>query len=119
MARVTVDDCVKQIPNRFELVILAAKRARQLAKGDEPTVSVDRDKNTVLALREIAEEKMDIEQLRQAEIEEPVQKVVEEEAPAPATAGEAVAATEELSEVPAANDAAPQEAEVTEKQPAE
>ena len=54
MARVTVEDCLKNVKNRFELVILAAKRARQLMRGKEPRVPVDNDKPTVLALREIA-----------------------------------------------------------------
>lgn len=56
MARVTVDDCLKKIPNRFELVLVAARRARQLAReGAEPTVPEENDKPTVLALREISE----------------------------------------------------------------
>lgn len=56
MARVTIEDCLKNVDNRFELILVASKRARQLALGSaEPTVSVDNDKPTVLALREIAE----------------------------------------------------------------
>jgi DNA-directed RNA polymerase subunit omega len=55
MARVTVEDCLKNVKNRFELVILAAKRARQLMRGKEPKVDWDNDKATVVALREIAE----------------------------------------------------------------
>lgn len=55
MARVTVEDCLKNVKNRFELVIIAAKRARQLMRGKEPMVDVDNDKATVIALREIAE----------------------------------------------------------------
>ncbi len=54
MARVTVEDCLKNVKNRFELVILAAKRARQLMRGKEPKVEWDNDKPTVVALREIA-----------------------------------------------------------------
>lgn len=55
MARVTVEDCLQHIPNRFELVMIAAKRARQLAmEGAEPTVAWENDKPTVVALREIA-----------------------------------------------------------------
>lgn len=54
MARVTVEDCLDQVENRFELVILSAKRARQLANGAEPTVDWDNDKPTVVALRELA-----------------------------------------------------------------
>ncbi|MEG3641558.1 DNA-directed RNA polymerase subunit omega [Magnetococcus sp. PR-3] len=100
MARVTVDDCVENVANRFELVILAAKRARQLAKGAEPEVSVDRDKNTVVALREIAESKLNVEDLRKVEDDTVEQKVVEE----PAAEAEAQPA-EALADAPAANDA--------------
>lgn len=56
MARVTVEDCLENVDNRFELVMLATKRARQIAnKGQEPLVPIENDKPTVLALREIAE----------------------------------------------------------------
>jgi DNA-directed RNA polymerase subunit omega len=55
MARVTVEDCLKNVKNRFELVIIAAKRARQLMRGKEAKVDWDNDKATVVALREIAE----------------------------------------------------------------
>ena len=56
MARVTVEDCVDKVPNRFELVMLAAHRAREIAAGSPLTVDRDNDKNPVVALREIAEE---------------------------------------------------------------
>jgi len=56
MARVTVEDCLERIGNRFELVLAAAKRARQLANGAEPFVPLENDKATVVALREISEE---------------------------------------------------------------
>lgn len=56
MARVTVEDCVDKVPNRFELVILAAHRAREIATGSPITVPRDNDKNPVVALREVAEE---------------------------------------------------------------
>ena len=56
MARVTVEDCVDKIPNRFDLVLLAAQRARQISGGADLTIDRDRDKNPVVALREIAEE---------------------------------------------------------------
>ncbi|MEO0031406.1 MAG: hypothetical protein RIS94_1164 [Pseudomonadota bacterium] len=56
MARVTVEDCVDKIPNRFDLVLIAAERARAISGGAELTVDRDRDKNPVVALREIAEE---------------------------------------------------------------
>ena len=56
MARVTVEDCVDKVPNRFDLVLLAAQRARQISGGADLTIDRDRDKNPVVALREIAEE---------------------------------------------------------------
>lgn len=56
MARVTVEDCVDKIPNRFDLVLLAAQRAREISGGAELTIDRDRDKNPVVALREIAEQ---------------------------------------------------------------
>ena len=58
MARVTVEDCVDKIPNRFELVLMAGTRARQISSGAEILLDRDRDKNPVVALREIAEEKV-------------------------------------------------------------
>lgn len=60
MARVTVEDCIVQIPNRFELVLLAAQRARNISRGEELTVDRDNDKNPVIALREIAEQTIDL-----------------------------------------------------------
>ena len=65
MARVTVEDCVQKIPNRFELVLLAAQRARNLGRGEEMTVDRDNDKNPVVALREIAEETVTVARLEQ------------------------------------------------------
>ena len=56
MARVTVEDCVDKVPNRFDLVLLSAQRARQISGGAELTIERDRDKNPVVALREVAEE---------------------------------------------------------------
>ncbi|WP_242096681.1 MULTISPECIES: DNA-directed RNA polymerase subunit omega [unclassified Sphingomonas] len=56
MARVTVEDCVDKIPNRFDLVLMAAQRARQISGGADLTIDRDRDKNPVVALREIAEQ---------------------------------------------------------------
>jgi DNA-directed RNA polymerase subunit omega len=58
MARLTVEDCLPHVDNRFHLVLVASKRARQIAMGGEPMVSIDNDKPTVLALREIAEGKI-------------------------------------------------------------
>jgi DNA-directed RNA polymerase subunit omega len=60
MARVTVEDCVQKVPNRFELVLLAAQRARNLSRGEELTIDRDDDKNPVVALREIADETVDL-----------------------------------------------------------
>ncbi len=59
MARVTVEDCMEKIPNLFEMVLTAAKRARQLSQGSKPLVDEEGDKPTVIALREIAEGKID------------------------------------------------------------
>ena len=67
MARVTVEDCVDKIPNRFDLVLFAAQRARQISGGAELTIDRDRDKNPVVALREIADE-----MVRPAHLEESV-----------------------------------------------
>ena len=66
MARVTVEDCVERIPNRFELVLLAAQRARNLGRGEELTVERDNDKNPVVALREIGKQTIQVPQLREA-----------------------------------------------------
>ncbi len=65
MARVTVEDCVQKVPNRFELVLLAAQRARNLSRGEELTIDRDHDKNPVVALREIAEETVALPLLEQ------------------------------------------------------
>ena len=80
MARVTVEDCVDKVPNRFELVMLAAHRARSLASGAPLTVERDNDKNPVVALREIAEETLTADQLRE---------VGDRELPAPDRGGRA------------------------------
>jgi DNA-directed RNA polymerase subunit omega len=80
MARVTVEDCVDKIPNRFDLVLLAAHRARQLSGGTDTLVDRDRDKNPVVALREIAGKALKPDELkedfikslqRHAEVDEP------------------------------------------------
>ncbi len=65
MARVTVEDCILKVPNRFDLVLLAAQRARELSSGAAPAVERENDKNPVIALREIAEEAIDIDDLRE------------------------------------------------------
>jgi DNA-directed RNA polymerase subunit omega len=64
MARVTVEDCVLKVPNRFDLVMLAAQRARDVAAGGQLTLERDNDKNPVVALREIADETIDLDGLR-------------------------------------------------------
>ena len=80
MARVTVEDCVDKIPNRFDLVLMSAHRARQLSGGADPLVDRDRDKNPVVALREIANKSLKPDELkeefikslqRHAEVDEP------------------------------------------------
>ena len=65
MARVTVEDCVERVPNRFELVLLAAQRARNISRGEELTIERDNDKNPVVALREIADETIELPKLEQ------------------------------------------------------
>jgi DNA-directed RNA polymerase subunit omega len=84
MARVTVEDCVDKVPNRFELVLLAAHRARSLASGAHMTVDAENDKNAVIALREIAEKTVDPGDVRegfihamqnQAEVDEPEETI--------------------------------------------
>ena len=69
MARVTVEDCVDKVPNRFDLVLLAAQRAREISGGAELTIDRDRDKNPVVALREIADETQPVDELRERMIE--------------------------------------------------
>jgi DNA-directed RNA polymerase subunit omega len=69
MARVTTEDCVDKVPNRFELVMLAAHRAREIAAGASLTVDRDNDKNPVVALREIADETQSADDLRERLIE--------------------------------------------------
>ena len=69
MARVTVEDCVLKISNRFQLVMMAAQRSRELSIGGEPTVDRDKDKNPVVALREIAGETVSLNELENAVIE--------------------------------------------------
>ena len=86
MARVTVEDCIEKIPNRYELLMVAAQRAKDISSGAPITVSRDNDKNTVVALREIAEETVSIEELQKSlvmglqkyvEVEEPEEEELE------------------------------------------
>lgn len=79
MARVTVEDCLEKIPNRFDLVVLAARRARDITLGRAPLVETENDKPTVIALREIAEGEIDLDYLHEREAS-PLD-VMEENAP--------------------------------------
>ena len=65
MARVTVEDCVTKVPNRFELVLLASQRAKELSSGAEPTLPRDNDKNSVISLREIEEGTVPVEKIKE------------------------------------------------------
>jgi DNA-directed RNA polymerase subunit omega len=80
MARVTVEDCIVRVPNRFDLVMRAAQRARAISVGSSLTVEPDNDKNPVVALREIADGTVDVEELRNSLIKEQ-QKHVEMDEP--------------------------------------
>jgi DNA-directed RNA polymerase subunit omega len=66
MARITIEDCLEKIPNRFELTLAATNRARQITSGATPLLEADRDKPTVIALREVAAGKVGIEMLHKA-----------------------------------------------------
>ena len=70
MARITVEDCIDKFDSRFELVLVASNRARKLHSGEEPTVERDNDKNTVIALREIADETLSADEFKQHLVEE-------------------------------------------------
>ncbi len=70
MARITVEDCVDKFESRFELVLIASNRARKLHSGENPTVAKNNDKNTVIALREIADETLNIDDMKKSLIEE-------------------------------------------------
>ncbi len=82
MARVTVEDCIDKVTNRFELVLLASHRARTIAAGSPITIERDNDKNPVVALREIAEQTVSPEDLNEAVIHS-MQKYVEVDEPEP------------------------------------
>ena len=70
MARITVEDCIDKFPSRFELVLVASQRARKLHSGEESLVEKDNDKNTVIALREIAESAFTVEEIKENLIQE-------------------------------------------------
>jgi DNA-directed RNA polymerase subunit omega len=95
MARVTVEDCVDKIPNRFDLVLLSAQRARQISGGAELTLDRDRDKNPVVALREIAEQTVTPNQLEEALVSS-MQKVQIDDEEAPDEIGSLAASAEAL-----------------------
>ena len=95
MARVTVEDCVDKIPNRFELVLMAGQRARQISSGAELTIDRDRDKNPVVALREIAEETVSPAVLQEAVVAS-LQRVVANEDDTPDAVGSLAASAEAL-----------------------
>lgn len=95
MARVTVEDCVDKIPNRFDLVLLAAQRARQISGGAELTIDRDRDKNPVVALREIAEETVVPTELSEAVVQT-LQRVQVDEEDRPDEIGSLSASAEAL-----------------------
>ena len=95
MARVTVEDCVDKIPNRFDLVLAAAQRARQISSGAELTLDRDRDKNPVVALREIAEETVQPAELKEA-IVAGMQRVIVADDDAPDEVGSLQASAEAL-----------------------
>ena len=113
MARVTVEDCVDKIPNRFELVLFSAHRARGMSAGSEILVERDNDKNPVVALREIADEKLEPDDLReqlvssmqrQVDVDEPeadMQVMAPQLAPAEKVETDVEAGEEALQEVSA------------------
>ncbi|MGE5545514.1 MAG: DNA-directed RNA polymerase subunit omega [Solirubrobacterales bacterium] len=104
MARVTVEDCVLKVPNRFELVLMAAQRARDISSGSRLTVERDNDKNPVVALREIADDTVPLDNLKNAlvqglqkhvEVDEPEEDDMEAFMPERDIAFENMAASEE------------------------
>ena len=95
MARVTVEDCVDKVPNRFDLVLFAAQRARQISGGADLTLDRDRDKNPVVALREIAEQTIKPRQLEEAVVAG-LQKVQIDDDDTPDEVGSLAASAEAL-----------------------
>lgn len=113
MARVTVEDCVLKVPNRFELVMKAAQRARDISSGAPLTLDRDNDKNPVVALREIADETVSLEMLgneliqglqKQSEQDEPEEDIVEFDTPVMPSAEEAALLAGEAQAAPEADD---------------
>ena len=122
MARVTVEDCVMKVPNRFELVVLAAQRSRTISAGAPLSIDRDNDKNPVVALREIADETIELEELednvirgmqKHVEIDEP-----EDEDPIEFMAGAAmVGETDGINDDIASTIKAPQATEALQEKP--
>ena len=120
MARVTVEDCLEQVPNQYDLVILAKERTLQIGAGDAPLVEEDNDKKTVISLREIGDKKIDIKKLTEATIDRardhPEDATVQEDFDAPegdafeeiykgevSKSGQAILPSKRSRKVPAAN----------------
>ena len=115
MARVTVEDCVLKVPNRFELVMKAAQRARDISSGAPLTVDRDNDKNPVVALREIAEDTVSLDALgnaliqglqKQSEQDEPEEDIVEFDTPVMPPPGEEALLQEGAAATPEAEEEA-------------
>src|SRR3712207_5010460 len=115
MARVTVEDCIVQVPNRFELVLLAAQRARNIGRGEEMTVERDNDKNPVVALREIADSTIDLAAV-EADLVKSLQRAPEPE-PAEEEVLDLIATDENIFGVMDVNDELPAEAGVEDMSP--
>jgi DNA-directed RNA polymerase subunit omega len=115
MARVTVEDCIVQVPNRFELVLLAAQRARNIGRGEEMTIERDNDKNPVVALREIADTTIDLAAV-EADLVKSLQRAPEPE-PAEEEVLDLIATDENIFGVMDVNDELPAEAGVEDMSP--
>lgn len=111
MARVTVEDCLENVKNRFELVLISSKRARQIAQGAEPLVAVENDKPTVVALREIAEGLIDAAILDETVVES-AEWTSEEEVTAELEAANAEGLEEATAESADSMDASSDEGEI-------
>jgi DNA-directed RNA polymerase subunit omega len=98
MARVTVEDCVLQVPNRFQLVMLAAQRAREISAGSQLTIDRDNDKNPVVALREIADTTVNLDHLADSLVKG-LQRQVEQDEPEEEGAGFGAGAGDLLAEM--------------------
>ena len=79
MARITVEDCLEHVDNRFDLVLLAARRARQIAQGADPLVPAENDKPTVIALREIAENLVSINTMDEMEAQREIERITNDD----------------------------------------